>query len=400
MTVKQIPSDKVELGMYISRLDRPWIETPFIFQGFVVKEQWEIDELKRFTKYVYISAPDEEIELKKYKGKLPESDQKTNIKNTIYKNTISADDEIEQIRTSHANFARSILEIEGLVIAEGIVKIEHIEEPIKTMVNSVTKNPDAYIWLTRLKKFDSFIYKDSLMKAVLGAALGRKLGLPENELQILASGCLLMDIGKLLLPTGLLHKAGELNKSDWKWMKKHVQYGIDILERSSNISSAIIDIVRTHHERLDGSGYMDGLQGSEIPYYGQIAGIVDTYVAVTNPRPYATPLSHSKAQSMLYNQKSHQFDEMLVEYFILTLSAYPTGTLVELSTGEVGIVKSQKGGARLRPDVILLLNPKKEPYGSFTIANLDDYTVNDELVTIARSLPDGCYGLEIEELSF
>jgi hypothetical protein len=73
---------------------------------------------------------------------------------------------------------------------------------------------------------------------------------------------------------------------------------------------------------------------------------------------------------------------------------------VELSTGEVGIVKSQKGGARLRPDVILLLNPKKEPYGSFTIANLDDYTVNDELVTIARSLPDGCYGLEIEELSF
>jgi len=400
MTVKQIPSDKVELGMYVTGLDRPWIETPFMFQGFEVKDQKEIDDLKQFTNYVYISSPDEEVEYKKFERKLLTPAQKPKINHTTYKNTISADDEIKQIRTSHEDFSKSLSEIKRLVISEGVVKIEHIEEPIKVMVSSVTKNPDAYIWLTRLRKFDSFLYKDSLMTAVLGTAMGRKLGLPESELQLLASGCLLLDLGKLLLPTGLLRKAGPLNERDWALMKQHVTYGIEILDRSPNFNPAIIDIVRTHHERIDGSGYMDGLQGSEIPYYGQIAGIVDTYVAVTTPRPYATPVSHSKAQAILFKQKGQQFDEMLVEYFIHTLSAYPTGALVELSTGEVGIVKAQKSGARLRPDIILLLNPKKKPYGSFTIANLDDYTVNGELVTIARSLPDGSYGLEIEELSF
>ncbi|MGD8569131.1 MAG: DUF3391 domain-containing protein [Gammaproteobacteria bacterium] len=404
MTVKQIPSDKVEMGMYISGLDRPWIETPFLFQGFVVSEQKELDDLRQFTKYVYVAAPDEEIELEKYEVKqshsIKTSDETTNIKSKTYKTTISADDEIKQIRSSHEEFSNSLSEIETLIRSGGILKIEYIEEPVNAMVKSVTKNPDAYIWLTRLQKFDSFMYKDSLMNAVLGAALGRQLGLPEDEIQVVASGCLLLDIGKLLLPTELLHKPSRLNKQEWTMMKKHVQFGIDILERSSNFDPNIIDIVRTHHERIDGSGYMDGLVGNEIPYYGQIAGIVDQYVAVTNPRPYATVLSHSKAQGMLFEQKGRFFDEMLVEYFIHTLSAYPTGTLVELSTGEVGIVKAQKGGARLRPDVILLLNPEKEPYGSFTIANLDDYTVDDELVTIARSLPDGCFGLQIEELSF
>jgi len=262
MSVKQIPSDKVEFGMYISGLDRPWIETPFLFQGFVVSEQQEIDDLKNFTKYVYIKAPDEEFEIKKPESRKPQQglqqDQTANINKIKYKNTVSADEEIQRIRTSHENFAKSLTDIENLIRSGGILKIEHIEEPVNVMVSSVKKNPDAYLWLTRLRKFDSFVYKDALMNAVLGTALGRQLGLPESELQILAAGCLLMDIGKLLLPTEMIHKPGSLVRKEWILMKKHVEFGVKILERSGKFNPNIIDIVRTHHERINGSGYMDG----------------------------------------------------------------------------------------------------------------------------------------------
>jgi len=94
------------------------------------------------------------------------------------------------------------------------------------------------------------------------------------------------------------------------------------------------------------------------------------------------------------------FDEMLVEYFIQTLSTYPTGSLVELSSGEVGIVKAQKSGQNLRPDVILLLDPDKQPYGNFALINLDNYSHNDTPVRIVKTLADGEYGIDVEDLSF
>jgi HD-GYP domain-containing protein (c-di-GMP phosphodiesterase class II) len=399
MSVKQISSDEIEIGMYVSSLDRPWLETPFMFQGFIVQDQQEIDELIRLTKFVYILVPDDVIKLEKPTLQGQSSKSANNLKKNIYKRISAVDEEIEQIRSSHEIFSESLSDMEKLIKEGASIRLDLIEEPIKIMVKSVSKNPDAYLWLSRLRKFDSFLYKDSLMSAVLSASLGRRLGLEENELQVLSAACLLMDIGKLALPTELIHKSDRLTEEEWELMKTHVQLGVDILSSSSNYKPQIIDIVRTHHERIDGSGYPEGLNGTDIPLFGQIAGIVDQYVAVTNPRPYAEVISHSKAQAMLFNQKGSYFDEMLVEYFIQTLSTYPTGTLVELSTGEVAIVKAQKSSARLKPDVIMLLNNNKEPYGSYMVVSLDNYSVGNMPVTISSTLANGTYGIQIEELS-
>jgi len=399
MALKKTPSDKVEIGMYIARLDRPWLETPFMFQGFMVKEQQEIDDLKRLTKFVYIQVPDDEIELEKPSFMAQSIGTVNKVTKNTYEGSGAVDDEIEQISSSHELISESLSEMEKLIKNGVSIRMDLIEEPIKVMVKSVTKNPDAYLWLTRLRKFDSFLYKDSLMSAVLSAALGRRLGIEESDLQVLSSGCLLMDIGKLSLPTELIHKSGRLSKEEWEVMKTHIQLGVDILSSSPGYNHHIIDIARTHHERIDGSGYQEGLKGAAIPYYGQIAGIIDQYVSVTNPRPYAEVVTHSKAQAMLFNQKGSFFDEMLVEYFIQILSTYPTGTLVELSTGEVAIVKAQKNSSRLKPDLIMLLNPKKEPYGTYVVVSLDNYCVQDIPVTISSTLANGAYGVQIEELS-
>jgi len=400
MAVKQIPTSEVEIGMFISHLDRPWVETPFLFQGFEVQSQQDIDELCEHTKHVYVMVPDEEIEVAGLSVQQSVAQGPSeHLHKQVYADTVSVEEEVKQVRSSHEELVALFGEIESAVQSGGTLRLEILEQPVKYMVNSVAKNPDAYLWLTRLKKFDSFLYKDSLTAAVLGTALGRQLGMPEQSLQTLATGCMLMDIGKLALPTELLHKPERLDHDEWELMKTHVDRGLELLEACPKCSPAVMDIVRTHHERLDGGGYPDGLKGSEIPLFGQIAGIVDQYVAVTSPRPFADPISASRAQEMLYKQRGQLFDEILIEYFIRTLSTYPTGTLVELSTGEVAIVKAQKSGLNLKPDVILLLDPNKEPYGTYTLASLDNYTQDDLPVTIVKTLADGEYGVSIEELS-
>jgi len=400
MPVNKISSTDVELGMYVANLDRPWSETPFLFQGFEVHSQNEIDEIQKFSKHVYIMVPDEEIDIKKPSSNHEDTIKSSNILNKVnYETVVSAEKEVIAVRHSHENISTLITEVESLIENQSVLRIEDIEQPVKVMVKSIASNPDAYLWLTRIRKFDSFIYKDSLSCAVWATALGRKMGMKEADLQTLAMGCMLMDVGKLTLPTELLHKQGRLDHDEWEQMKSHVELGLSILEAESGCSSEILDIVRTHHERLNGSGFPAGLHGNQIPLFGQIAGIVDFYVAITTPRPFAKVLSPSQAEQMLYEQKDKYFNEMLVEYFIQALSVYPTGSLVELNTGEVAIVFAQNESLHLKPDVVLLLNKDKQPYSAYTVIRLANYSDNDKPVMITKTLKDGEYGVNIDELS-
>jgi HD-GYP domain-containing protein (c-di-GMP phosphodiesterase class II) len=184
-------------------------------------------------------------------------------------------------------------------------------------------------------------------------------------------------------------------------MKSHVERGVHILSKCRDLNSEVLDIVKTHHERLDGSGYPAGLTRNQIPLFGQMAGIVDFYVSVTTPRPFAETISPSNAIQMLYEQRNRYLDETLVEHFIKVLGTYPTGSLVELSSGEVGIVVSQNPSLRLKPNVMLLLDPKKQPYGAQPIVNMAQYTYGreEQPVTIVKTIHEGKYGLNVGELS-
>jgi len=401
MPVNKISSSDVELGMYVAKLDRPWSETPFLFQGFEVKTEDEITELQRQSNDVYIMVPDEIIDIKKPVSSQDSSIHSSGILHKIsYENKVAAEKEIIAVRRAHENIALLVTEIESLIKNEELFRIDNIEKPVEAMVSSIVSNPDAYLWLTRIRKFDSFIYKDSLSCAVWATALGRKMGMEEKDLKTLATGCMLMDVGKLMLPEELLHKQDRLENDEWSQIKSHVELGLSILEAEQSSTPEILDIVRTHHERLDGSGYPNGLHGNQIPLFGQIAGIVDFYVAVTMPRPFAKVLSPSQAEQMLFEQKDKYFNEILVDYFIQTLSAYPTGSLVELNTGEVAIVMAQNDNLHLKPDVVLLLNKDKQPALVNTIIRLATYCRDDQPVVISRTLKDGDYGINIDEISF
>ena len=113
-----------------------------------------------------------------------------------------------------------------------------------------------------------------------------------------------------------------------------------------------------HHERYDGSGYQNALKGVQIGLFGSIAGLVDCFDALTHPRPYAEALAPSNALSMLYNWRDTQFDRPLVEQFIQCIGIFPVGALVELNSGDVGIVIAQNLVRRLQPRVMVVIDAK------------------------------------------
>jgi len=401
MSVKIISTAEVEIGMFVSSLDRPWSETPFLFQGFPVRETKEIDELKKLCRHVYIMVPDEEIEISGIPARQkPEPVQMDQVGKREYEITSTAMEEMQAAREPHDELVGILMEVESILLQDNELKLPLIRKSVELMIESIERNPDAYIWLNRIRKFDSYIYRDALNASVWATTLGRELGLERELLNTLATGVLVMDIGKTALPTDVLNKAGRLTDDEWALMKSHVEQGIRILSESPGTLDDVLDIVRTHHERLDGSGYPEALKGGSIPMMGQIAGIVDFYVSVTTPRPYAQIVSPSNAVYMLYQQQGQYFSKTLVKAFIQAISTYPTGSLVELSSGEVGVVISQNPGLRLRPNVVLLLDPNKQPYDSYPLVSLTDYSYGGtrKPVDITKTLADGTYDIKVEEL--
>ncbi|MDZ7840615.1 MAG: HD-GYP domain-containing protein [Gammaproteobacteria bacterium] len=401
MAIKRINADELEVGMYVSRLDRPWRETPFLFQGFHIVEESEIEEIKQQTRHVYILVPDEEIEV----GSATRSGSDTGMGHYDEKHARRASIQIEQelpaARKSHREIANLVEEIEGALDSNEELDMARIKRTIGYMVESIRRNPDAYVWLTRIKRYNSYAYNHSLSASVWATAFGRQMELDEQSLNDIAVGTLLMDVGLTRVPNEILQKSSRLTHDEWEVVKTHVGAGMDMLEGTPGISPEIIQLIATHHERLDGSGYPRGLRGAAIPLFGQMAGIVDFYTAITMPRPYMKAVSPSAALQLLYKQRERYFSDKLVNGFIQTLSAYPTGSLVELNTGEVAIVTSQNPGWLLRPKVILLLDPEKQPYGSYPVVNLLEELTDrrGQPLYIVRSLAEGEYDIDVDQIS-
>jgi len=400
--IKRINADELQIGMYVSRLDRPWRETPFLFQGFHIVENSEIEQIKQQAEYVYILMPDEEIEVgtgPHAAAEAPDPGQ-YNERHASH-NAVQMEEELPAARKSHEQISGLMEEIESALDSNEQLDMPRIKQTISYMVRSIERNPDAYILLARIKRYNTYTYNHSLSASVWATAFGRQMELDDESLNDIALGTLLMDVGLTRVPNEILQKPTRLTHEEWETVKTHVGHGMDMLSGTPGVSEAIMQVVATHHERLDGSGYPRGLRGKEIPLLGQMAGIVDFYTAVTLPRSFMKPVSPSSALQLLYKQRDKYFSDKLVDGFIHTLSTYPTGSLVELNTGEVGIVTSQNPGWLLRPKIILLLDSDKKPYGSFPVVNLLEELSDQrgQPLYIIRSVAEGEFDIDIDEIS-
>jgi HD-GYP domain-containing protein (c-di-GMP phosphodiesterase class II) len=375
----KLPVSQLRVGMYICKLDRPWLDTPFPFQGFYLRTKHEINEVQRFCEYVYIDAekgtqPYKEAEIskpspllanenKKFQSKLIKPSDLKHVVINIGKyeeQTKPFKKEINNAKILFADLAHSIEQISFNIRVGKKINISETKELTKSVVNSVIKNPNTMIWLSRLKDKGDYTYNHSLRASILATVFGRHLGLSEADLNTLATGVLLSDIGKTKIKRALLNKSDALTESEKILLKGHVELGVEMLANEKNIDHTTLVIVETHHERFNGTGYPYALVGDEIPFFGQIAGLVDVFDAITNKKSYGKHLTPAQAMDWLYTQRNKMFSSELIDGFIQAIGLYPAGTIVELTDKSIGLVVSHNPEKRLRPEIFLLKDSQRK----------------------------------------
>jgi HD-GYP domain-containing protein (c-di-GMP phosphodiesterase class II) len=211
---------------------------------------------------------------------------------------------------------------------------------------------------------------------------------------------MLLDIGKTKIANELLKKPDKPSAEEWKVLRAHVDHGLELLQSSARVDERVGAMIATHHERYDGSGYPKGLEKDAIPMVGRIAGIVDCYDAMTSTRSYAKAKSTYDAVRELNRLSNVWFQGELVELFIQAVGVFPTGTLVELNTGEVGVVVGQNRFRRLRPEIMLILDAQKQVRKEFVIVDLQNFaetTGTSPSLWISRGLEPGAYNIDPTE---
>jgi HD-GYP domain-containing protein (c-di-GMP phosphodiesterase class II) len=410
------PITELELGMYVAKLDRPWLGTSFKVQGFYVRNREFIERLSTECDHVFVDprrfkridgppklrvvasndSPGENPNDKSLKA-VPKLRQIAPPTPRVYEDSAQTGDETAQAHTSIDDAIAIMHPIVEKVRTTGKLEVDQIEAAVTPLVSSVLRNKDAVAALLRIRNLDDYTYSHSISNAVWAAVLGRHLGFKPHQINKLALGCALVDVGKVTIPKELLTKPGALTAAEWNTMHGHVEAGLAILEQSNITDRDVIAMVATHHERIDGSGYPNGLSGKDIPVYGQIAGIIDTYDAMITERPYAAARSSFDAVHELHETAGVIFQDDLVEHLTQAIGVFPTGTLVELNTGEVGVVTAQNPERRLRPKVNLILNEAKQPRGEPIIADLNSMDTDigtPPRVWIKRELPQGAFGID------
>lgn len=421
---KKIAVHDLKPGMFVAALDRPWRGTPFLFQGFEIRSSDEIVALHDCCKHVYVLAEANHGPAGSRSARKPlvpvsdSSESQTSIsadfsilkrfqsdrpQKSRYKDQAILEQEMRRVKEIEREARVAIFSILDDARLGRSVDSGAAKRVVSKIGQSVIRNPDALICLGQLKKKDEYTAMHSLRVCVLALVFGRHLNFSADDLNLLGIGALLHDIGKMRVPNDILNKPAGLTASEFAIMKRHVPYGVAILEKSKGILPGSLEVARFHHERYDGTGYTSGTPGERIGLFGQIGAIVDCYDAITSDRVYHNGMSAHDALRKMYDWRGRDFHHALVEQFIQCMGIYPIGSLVELSTGGVGVVISINRERRLKPRIAMVLTSDKQPYASAKIIDLmhQDGSTPETEVEIKTVLSAGSFGINpIDYLPF
>ncbi len=404
--LREVVVDRLALGMYVAELDRPWLETPFTLQGFYLRTPDDIRQVADCCAYVRVDPRryDPQIAAAAGVGAPPQPGAAEPIEfepgqpvvpSDRYKDVKRLDEELPAARQALSRGVSAFKDFWSELTARRQVPVASMKAAVDPVVNSLLRNKDALVTLMRVQHLDRNTHEHCMALAVWGSLLGRQLGLSPEQIKNLALGCSLVDIGKIRVPKQMLYKEGSLSTSEYQVVQAHVDYSLQMIEKMGNAPEEVVHTVRWHHERMNGSGYPDGLKGPDIPMFARIAGIVDSYDAMISPRTYASTCSSYEALVELQDRSPELFQGELVDLFAQAIGLFPNGALVELSTGEVGVVCGQNPGRRLRPKVMIILDADKQPRSELIIVDLK--SVAEQEARISRELARNEYGIDAAE---
>lgn len=388
-TTLKMPAALLQVGMFVCRLDRPWLGTPFLMQGFLIENREVLNQVRSLCDHVYVDPRRSQVKIQS-KGARQDNRQTTEPSFPA-----SIDREMARIGLRAAlptyNITLKAVKTTFKAVTQGQLPCpQRMTAQVDQCIDALTDNIPAMTWLSRIHSHDDYSYEHAMNVSLLAMVFGIHCGWPREEVRQAGLAGLLFDLGKLRLPRSILTKPEPLTEEEWLQVREHPKWTRYLLEKSG-FETEIVQACYFHHEQPDGNGYPVGKVGGQVPLLARLIRILDSYDAMTTDRPYAQAMTVYDAIRMLYRGRAQAYDATLVEQFIELMGVYPVGTLVELSSGEVGIVIGQNHDARLLPKVSIVRGPQKEACPERAI-NLKHIAAHSP-IRVTRMLNDGSYNV-------
>lgn len=400
---QKIPSSSLQIGMYVSGIDRPWSDTPFPLQGFHIESKDQLELVKRMCKFVEVDSVKsraridprllhearQEISNRFLTREEPAREiinsrirPLQNSKPYLISSPVSQ--EIKHARKIHSKLQTRITEVLGSMVDDGKLAIDHLRPVANELVESVIRNPNAFAYLTHMESQHANLLNYSIRVATWAVLVARHLDIKREALNDLAVAALLCKIGYTTLDADINAMRGSVPPAIEDARKHSLLAGLDMLQSGTDFSSRVAKAVANHLERYDGSGFPSGLKGRDIPFLGQLLGLADYYENLISYDYRDQPYASAEAIRQLNADRDVLFDRCLIDEFIQAIGLYPTGSLVKLNGDRMAMVISQSPNARLRP-VVLVLEGKRR-FWPFLGKRVIDLAVSEK-DCIEASLP-------------
>lgn len=365
--LKKIHVADLKQGMFLQEICGSWMDHPFWKKSFTLNDPKDINTLQECGIHEVWIDTDKGLDVDASVAALSEEEQQHKIESTLQQadkfspkavQRVSLQEEVDRARLIHTRSKEAVTSMFNEVRMGKALQLDGVTALVDDISQSISRNPEAFLSLARLKTKDNYTYLHSVAVCALMISLGKQMGLEEELLQKLGMAGLLHDLGKMMIPEEVLNKPGRLTDDEFTVIKNHPMRGWEILKDSAGVNEIALEVCLHHHEKMDGSGYPHKLSGETISLFARMGAVCDVYDAITSVRCYKSGWAPAEAIRKMAEWQEGHFDATVFHAFVKTIGIHPSGTLLKLKSGRLAVVVEQSEKSLLTPVVKAFFSTK------------------------------------------